>query len=252
MALEWYILLTWPYARIVQTFTEASAAVPFPILGALFLGLLGSIAPCQLTGNAGAMAYVGQRATDRRFVLLALLAFVLGKILTYTVLGTAFFLLGRGIPTDFIPLVKVVRRALGPVFLVMGLWLLGVVKLPRLPALSAPLQFQRLLAGLGVPGAFLLGLLVSLAFCPTMFLLFFGLALPLGIGTGQGYFFPVAFALGTSIPLLALGGLLVLGASSRRDAFLQSTRRVDRLARRVAGVVLVLVGLNDTFVYWFL
>lgn len=226
--------------------------MPLPMLGAVFLGLLGSTSPCQLTGNAGAMAYVGQRIDDRRFVLLALLAFVLGKILVYSVLGIAFLSLGRGVATDFIPVVKIVRRALGPVFLVMGLWLLGVVKLPNLPGLSAPLRLQRYLAGLGVPGAFVLGLLVSLAFCPTMFLLFFGLALPLAIGTSQGYLFPGAFALGTSIPLLALGGLLVLGASSQRGALLEGTRRVDRLARRVAGVVLVLVGVNDTFVYWLL
>ncbi len=251
MFLEWYSFLSAFYARISGPLMDASGAVPLPVLGAIFLGLLGSTSPCQLTGNAGAMAYVGQRIDDRRYVLLALLAFILGKVLIYTVLGGALLLLGREITMDFIPMVKLVRRALGPLFLVLGLWLLGVLRSASIPAVSVSLKVQWRLAGLGVPGAFLLGVLLSLAFCPTMFLLFFGLVLPLGLGTGQGFLVPGFFAVGTSIPLLAFSGLVVLGGGGR-DTFVRGTRRLDRVARRVAGVVLVAVGLNDTFLYWFL
>lgn len=253
MFLEWYSFLSSFYNQISGPLGQLGTSSPLPIVGALFLGLLGSTSPCQLTGNASAMAYIGQRLTDRRYVLLSTLAFLLGKVLVYTTLGIAFILLGLSAASELVPVVQIVRKALGPVFILMGLWLLGVIKTPNMPALSVSVGLQQRFSRLGVPGAFLLGVVVSLAFCPTMFLLFFGLTLPIGIASGQGYIFPSVFAFGTTIPLLVFGGLMTLGSGgSNRGKFLQNSRKINSIARKVAGVVLLLAGLNDTIVYWFL
>ncbi len=56
-------------------------------------------------------------------------------------------------------------------------------------------------------GAFVLGMAFALAFCPTLFLLFFGLLIPLTLASAGGLIFPALFALGTAAPLLALLGL---------------------------------------------
>ncbi len=252
MFLEWYSFLSSFYNSISGPLGELGTSSPLPILGALFLGLLGSTSPCQLTGNASAMAYVGQRLTDRRYVLLSTSAFLLGKVVVYTSLGVAFIILGLGVVSDLVPVVQTVRKVLGPVFIFMGLWMLGVIRLPNIPALSVPASIKQRFSRLGVPGAFLLGVLVSLAFCPTMFLLFFGLTLPIGIAAGQGYVFPAVFALGTTVPLLVFGGVIALGAGGNRANFFQNTRKINSVARKVAGVVLLVAGLNDTIVYWFL
>src|SRR5438477_39404 len=59
-------------------------------------------------------------------------------------------------------------------------------------------------AGPGAGGAFLLGTAFSFAFCPTLFLLFFGLTIPLALQSSLGVVYPGVFALGTTLPLIGL------------------------------------------------
>jgi len=90
----------------------------------------------------------------------------------------------------------------------------------------------------------------ALAFCPTLFFLFFGLTIPLALASPGGIVVPALFALGTTIPLLIVLGALALGAHSSTGV----TRALHRLQPRLnrfAGVILILAGLNDTIIYWF-
>lgn len=100
-------------------------------------------------------------------------------------------------------------------------------------------------------GAFVLGAAFGLAFCPTLFLLFFGLLIPLAIASPGGAAFPALFALGTALPVLAILGLVVVGLAPRASSA-GPIARVEPLLTRLAGLVLVLAGLNDTVVYWLL
>ncbi len=63
--------------------------------------------------------------------------------------------------------------------------------------------------------------------------------------------YPAIFALGTTLPLLELAGLRVAGVGGTRG-YLAGARRLDAWLRPVAALVLLLAGLNDTVVYWFL
>ena len=62
---------------------------------------------------------------------------------------------------------------------------------------------------------------------------------------------PPAFALGTTLPRLALVAALAARPGSPL-AYVGRVRRLDRWLRPMAGVVLLAAGLNDTLVYWFL
>jgi len=101
----------------------------------------------------------------------------------------------------------------------------------------------------GARGAFLMGVAFAFAFCPTLFLLFFGLAIPLGVTSGAGLLVPAVFALGTALPLLGYAALLAAG---RGFAGPEPPRlaRLHAAATRVAGVVFLLAGVNDTVTYW--
>ena len=87
----------------------------------------------------------------------------------------------------------------------------------------------------------------ALAFCPTLFWLFFGLTVPLGLESPMGFVFPALFAVGTSVPVLLLAALLGAGARPEVHTGLE---RASGILTRLAGVVFIVAGLNDTLTYW--
>lgn len=94
-----------------------------------------------------------------------------------------------------------------------------------------------------------MGVVFSFAFCPTLFLLFFGLTIPLGLRSGAGLLVPAVFAVGTALPLLAYAGLLAAGSSVGGEYALRLTRGHSAV-RRITGVIFILAGINDTLTYW--
>ena len=107
------------------------------------------------------------------------------------------------------------------------------------------------MAGHGHRGAYLLGVVFSFAFCPTLFWLFFGLTVPLALGSTGGLAFPALFAAGASLPLLAMTTIVGAGLGTA-GRFVGGLRRAERVLRVAAGAVLILAGLHDTVVYWLL
>jgi hypothetical protein len=105
------------------------------------------------------------------------------------------------------------------------------------------------LAGHGHRGAYLLGVVFSFAFCPTLFWLFFGLTVPLALRSTGGLIFPGLFAVGASLPLLAMTAVVGAGLGTARH-FIGGLRRAERGLRVAAGITLVVAGLHDTIVYW--
>jgi cytochrome c-type biogenesis protein len=74
--------------------------------------------------------------------------------------------------------------------------------------------------------------------------------LPSALDSALGAFFPLLFALGTSLPLLLV--LLLIDRGKPKGQVLGRMRRGGRWLNLVAGVLLVLIGLYDTTIYWFL
>jgi cytochrome c biogenesis protein CcdA len=252
LANRWYIILSTANRAVAEPLMTLSNSLGVPIIAALLLGLLGATSPCQVTTNASALAMISRRLDDSpRAPMLAALAYLLGKVLVYTLVGTAVVLAGRELATGLIPAIGVVRKALGPLMLLIGLIFLGVVRLNVSLGRGVSTWIEKRAASGGLRGSFLLGVAFALAFCPTLFWLFFGLTIPLALRSSLGVLFPPAFALGTTLPLLGLAGLLALGAG-QTAGYWRGLRRANRVFGWVAGVVLVLAGLNDTFVYWFL
>lgn len=247
---EWYEFLSRLNQAAITPIDAVINAINLPMVSALLFGLLGATSPCQLTTNLGAMAFVSREGTGGR-PLAEAGAFVAGKILVYGLVGGAVVLSGAQLQTSAIPVVVVARKVLGPLMLFLGLMFVGVVRFPssvgswlaaRLPGRPSPR---------GAAGAFVLGVAFSFTFCPTLFLLFFGLTVPLALQSPAGWTYPFLFAFGMGLPLLVFAGFFAAGS----DLAARWMRRVGgahRLAIRIAGVVFILAGLNDTLTYWFL
>jgi cytochrome c biogenesis protein CcdA len=227
---------------------DLAEGIALPAAAAVILGLIGATSPCQLTTNLGALAYAAGRPGRGSAIGLAL-AYVAGKVTVYTLVGAAVALTGLQLQAMAIPVAVVARRALGPLMVVVGLVLLGVWR-PRFSLghqLAA--RLRRRVEGTGATGAYVLGLLFSLAFCPTLFWLFFGLTIPLALKSPGGWAFAGLFAVGSSLPLLAVAALVTTGTGAV-EVLAGSLRRLERPVCVVAAAVLVIAGLHDTLVYW--
>lgn len=250
IAASWYALLSSLNAAVAGPLRTFADGIGLPVVSVLIFGLIGATSPCQLTTNASALAYLARGAGDRRAVAGSALAYLCGKAFVYTVLGLAVILAGRQLAQSSIPVIVIARKVPGPLMILLGLYLVGLVPL-RLSLGQGLAGWLEARAGSGSSGAFLLGTAFSFAFCPTLFLLFFGLTIPLALSSPAGVAYPAVFAFGTTLPLLGLAGLLVGGVGATKG-YLAGARRVDAWLRPAAAIVLVLAGLNDTVTYWFL
>ena len=248
LVLAWYGWLSGLTQGLVLSLQGLADSIALPAVAAVIFGLIGATSPCQLTTNLGALAYAAGRPGRGRAVGLAL-AYVAGKVTVYTLVGAAVVLAGLQLQAVSIPVVVAARKALGPLMIVVGFALLGLWR----PRFSVGQQLAARLHGgvksSGAGGAYLLGVVFSLAFCPTLFWLFFGLTVPLALRSAGGWSFAGLFAIGSSLPLLAVAALVTAGAGAV-EGLAGSMRRLERPTRIVAAAVLVLAGLHDTLVYW--
>jgi len=126
-----------------------------------------------------------------------------------------------------------------------GLVLLGVLKLGFLHRLTEriPMRLRE-----GKFGSFMLGASFSLAFCPTMFVIFFLWLMPVVATTSYGFILPTVFGIATSIPLILLFFLIWFFDAKR--LIMKRSRKVGAMIQRVAGVLLVIIGVFDTVTFW--
>ena len=137
-------------------------------------------------------------------------------------------------------------------WIVAGMVLLGLIefRLPRIwracSPLRAPPTAARCPAWSGdgtsrIWTAFLLGILLALAFCPVTAVLFFVNLLTIAAAGGSRVLYPLLYALGAALPVAVLA--LLLGAGSEWvGTVLNRTQQVQRWLNRLAGGVLLALG----------
>ena len=132
---------------------------------ALWLGILTSISPCPLATNITAVSYLGRRIGSTRYVLSAGLLYTLGRTAAYQLL--AALLVGSALSASIVSnaLQKYMHLALGPILIVVAMLLLGLIRLGGGgPTMSE--SMQKRVDELGIAGAFVLGALFAVSFCP--------------------------------------------------------------------------------------
>lgn len=250
---QYYFFLTQLLAPIRMPLSDLSYNIQVPFITALILGILGAFSPCQLSTNVAAFAFISRDVGETERVTRSALAYLLGKAVVYSLVGGAAILLGLQLAQVSIPVVVFTRKALGPILILLGLLMLGIIKvsLPFFARLA-----EKLRRGLGTErerdprASFLLGVAFSFAACPTLFVLFFGTLIPLAVATSiAGLAFPAIFAVGTTIPLLLFVALLAFGMQSVTP-IVKRLRVADVWVTRIAAVVFILVGINEIILYW--
>ncbi len=231
--------LSEPFNQFLNTYEHSAWAM------ALLLGLIGALAPCQITGNMSAITFYGNKTLQMKNNWQEILFFILGKIVVFSGLGLFAWLFGQSFETKMTLYFPIFRQAIGPIMMMTGLVLLGVWKLKFLNRLST--LIPPVMKG-GKLGSFLMGASFSIAFCPTMFVLFFVWLMPIVTGTSYGFILPSIFGVATSIPLLIM--LLFMYLFDAKRLILRTSMKMGRVIQKVAGILLLLLGIVDTITYW--
>jgi len=213
-----------------------------PFLAAFLLGLLASIGPCPLATNVVAVSYMAGQFTDRRAMVATGVLYTLGRAIAYGLVGLLVLVAGAQVSQLAGRLQSVADVALGPLLILVGLVLLDVIR-PNLSVGSGLLvQLQERVARWRGVGAFFLGFLFALAFCPYSAALYFGILIPMAFSSATGLTLPLLFGIGTAVPVLVLGVPLALGLE-RAAAGLNLLGRAERVVRRLAAWMFIGVGL---------
>ncbi|MFH1045800.1 MAG: aromatic aminobenezylarsenical efflux permease ArsG family transporter [Candidatus Omnitrophota bacterium] len=214
---------------------------------ALWLGILTSISPCPLASNVAAISFLSKKITHPALVFISGLAYTLGRMVSYAVLGWIIISSLLSVPQLAQFLQKYMGKALGPLLILTGLILLEVITI-RSPGVSLSQKHHNKLAESGVWGAFLLGLIFALAFCPISAALFFGSLIPLTLNSKSGIALPFIYGIGTGLPVLVFAVAIALGVTSLSRWFHRITR-LEYYTRKITGAVFILVGLYYTGIY---
>ena len=207
---------------------------------ALWLGILTSISPCPLATNIAAVSFIGRDAGRAGRVLASGASYALGRVLAYVVLAALIVTSILSIPGVAWFLQTRMSQVLGPVLILIGVFVLGWVRIP-LPATKAGEALRRRAAGAGVLGAGLLGMLFALSFCPISAGLYFGSLIPLSISARSPVVIPALFGLGTGLPVVVFAAMIALGARGIGQAF-NLIARVERWARVLTGITILGIG----------
>jgi len=232
-----------------KPFSALAYSTDIPILAALLFGIVGSVAPCQISANIGSISYFGNRHIQDKLSWTEIFFYLLGKVFVFSLLGSLFWILGQGLSDKTIPFFVVARKVMGPFFIVMGLFLIGALKLHGSFGFSFSGKLEKWAERFnGGTRSFLLGVALSLGFCPTMFWLFFGLLMPMTLTSSFGILLPPVFAIGTALPLLVIFGLYFSFGLDRIS--IKLVKRWGERIQQAVGIILILWGMGDTYTYW--
>ena len=221
----------------------------FVAVSALWLGILTSVSPCPLATNIAAISYIGRKVHRPRHVFLTGLLYTLGRTAAY--LGVAIVLVASmlSVPQVSLFLQKYLHMALGPLLIVVGMFLLGLIQF-NLGGSGLSVALQKRVDALGIWAAMPLGMIFALSFCPTSAALFFGSLIPLSLQADSRLTLPLIYGVGTAVPVLVFATLIAGGAQSLGKAF-QVLSRVEWWARMATGGIFVTIGLWFSLKYVF-
>lgn len=210
-------------------------------ISAFWLGILTSISPCPLATNIAAVSFLSKKIAHPKVVFFSGLFYVIGRMVTYAVLGFIIIYSLLSIPTIANFLQKYMNKALGPLLIIAGLFLLDVFKF-NIPSFRVSQHKQDTLAQSGIKGSFLLGIIFALAFCPSSAALFFGSLIPLSLAHKFGRSLPFIYGIATGLPVLIFALFISLGVKSVTGWFTKVTN-FEIYARKITGAIFILVGI---------
>ncbi len=211
-----------------------------PLLTAFILGLMTAISPCPLATNITVMAFISKDIENKKKVFYNGLIYTLGRSISYTAIGLVFYFgASKFMVAGFLQ--KYGERTLGPVLILIGLFMLDIIKI-KFPGLGKLNEKMEKKGKSGFWGVLLLGIVFALGFCPYSGVLYFGMLIPITISSASGLYLPVIFAIGTGLPVIIFAWVIAFTIGG--IGIIYSRIKVFELwFRRIVAVLFILVGI---------
>ncbi|WP_304199095.1 aromatic aminobenezylarsenical efflux permease ArsG family transporter [Flavobacterium alvei] len=230
----------------MEWLTELAQNNEIPLLAALALGLLTAIAPCPLATNITATAFIAKTINSRKKVLFSGLLYTLGRMVSYTAIGIIIYF-----GANTFQIAKLFQgngeKYIGFVLVILGLIMLDIIKFNFIKGGNWIDQLSDQFKTKGLLGAFLLGALFALAFCPYSGALFFGMLVPMTLKSGLAM--PVAFSVGTGLPVI-LFSFVIAFSMKKLGIYFKVITKIEKIMRILAGVTFITTGLYYINIYF--
>ncbi len=212
----------------------------WPVFTAFLLGLMTAISPCGLATNITAIGFISKDISEKTTVLIKGLVYTLGRAFTYTSIGLLFYFgLGELGLSGFFQ--QWGEKILGPVLILIGIFMLDLIRIKSF-GMDKLAERMETRAGKGYSGAFLLGTVFAMAFCPVGGVFFFVMLIPLAVASAQGLYLPVIFAAGTGLPVILFAWLIAYAIGSVGSVY-NRIRIFEVWFRRVVAVIFIGTGI---------
>lgn len=233
--------------NFLQSILENSSV---PVITAFILGLLTAVSPCPLATNITAIGFIGKDIENRHRIFINGLLYTLGRILTYTVLGFILIPILREGASMF-AVQKAVSQygeiLIAPLLIVIGIYMLDLIKL-NIPKISINGEYVKKRTK-GSWGALFLGILFSLAFCPSSGIFFFGMLIPLSAAEAGGYLLPVVYAIATGLPVILVAWVLAYSVAGL-GKFYNRIQSFEKWFRKIVAILFIAVGIYYAVIFY--
>jgi len=231
----------------LQSLLEQSSV---PAITAFILGLLTAISPCPLATNITAIGFISKDLDSRHRIFFNGLLYTMGRVITYTLLGSILIsILREG--TSMFAIQKLVSKygelLIGPVLIVVGIFMLDVIKLSLFRINIGGDRLEGKMKGSW--GALLLGIVFALAFCPTSGVFYFGMLIPMSAAESGGYFLPLIYAVATGLPVILVAWLIAYSITGL-SRFYNRMQLFEKWFRKIVAILFIFVGLYYVIMFY--
>lgn len=219
-----------------------------PWVTAFVLGLMTAISPCPLATNITAVGFISKDIENRKRVFINGLLYTLGRAISYTAIALIIYLGADQFKfSGFFQ--RYGEKILGPLLIIIGLFMLGVIKI-KFPGISGLTSKMETKTKWGYFDTIILGMVFALAFCPYSGVLYFGILIPMTIGSVSGLYLPIVFALATGIPVIIFAWVLAFAVSGIGNVY-NKVKIFELWFRRIISVLFIAVGIYYIFRVYF-
>lgn len=202
---------------------------------ALWLGILTSISPCPLATNIAAISFISKKVNKK--VLWPGFFYTLGRSFVYIVLCLIISYSVISIPSLSFFLQTYINKALGPILILTGMFLLEFITIKQKGFINYTKIFQS-----GFSNSFLIGALFALAFCPVSAALFFGGLIPLVLKENRVISLGFIYGIGTALPVVLFSILIFIGSNKISKIYKKITS-IELWVRKITGIIFIVVGI---------
>jgi cytochrome c biogenesis protein CcdA len=202
-----------------------------------------------LATNVAAISFISRRVGSPKAVVATGLLYTAGRSFAYMFLAAILVASLLSAPSVSHFLQKYMNKLLGPVLILVGMLLLGLIQL-NVPGTGVSERMGKRVEAWGVWGGLVLGVIFALSFCPASAGLYFGSLIPLSVKYESRVLLPLLFGIGTALPVFIFAILIAVGTQAVGRAFERITQ-FEWWARRITGTIFIIVGVYFSLAFIF-